>query len=108
MADSPVERRSESRKIIDQFYSVEVSIDEIASVYRFKIWDMSSKGICVVVKKDSALIEHLKVGDILDMKYYTTDSARPGKFLRTKVIHIKKDEPRFAGHYLVGISVLED
>ncbi|MDY6879039.1 MAG: PilZ domain-containing protein [Desulfatiglans sp.] len=107
MADNPVERRSESRKIVDEYYSVEVSIEEIASVYRFKIWDMSSKGLCIVVKKDSALIGHLKVGDILDMKYYTTDSSRPGKFLRTKVVHITSDEPRFAGQYLVGISVLE-
>jgi hypothetical protein len=73
------------------------------------MWDISPKGICVLVKEDSDLLNHLKVGDILDLKYYTTDSSRPIEYLKTEIRHITKDEKgRFKGLYLVGLSILED
>ena len=102
-----MERRSEPRSIIDQYYSVEFSLSGCSFVYQFKIWNISSKGICVLVKEDSDLLNHLKVGDILNLKYYTTDSSRPIEFLKTEIKHITKDEQgRFKGVYLVGLSIL--
>ena len=51
---------------------------------------------------------YLNVGDILELKYYTTDSARPIEFLKTEIRHITRDETgRFKGLYLVGLSILE-
>jgi len=47
------EKRSEPRRIIDQYHSVEFSLRDCAFTYQFKIWDISSKGICVLVKEDS-------------------------------------------------------
>jgi len=108
MADNPPERRSEPRSIIDRYYSVEFSIRDSAYVYQFKIWDISPKGICVLVKEDSDLLNHLKVGDILDLKYYTTDSSKPTEYLKTEIKHITKDDTgRFKELYLVGLSILE-
>ena len=108
MADKPTERRSEPRSIIDRYYSVEFSIRDSAYVYQFKIWDISPKGICVLVKEDSDLLNHLKVGDILDLKYYTTDSSKPTEYLKTEIKHITKDDTgRFKELYLVGLSISE-
>ena len=104
-----MERRSEPRSIIDQYYSVEFSLSGCSFVYQFKIWNISSKGICVLVKEDSDLLNHVKVGDILNLKYYPADSSQPGELLETEIKHITKDEQgRFKGVYLVGLSILEN
>ena len=61
------------------------------------------------MKEDSDLLNHLKVGDILNLKYYTTDSSKPIEFLKTEIKHITKDEQgRFKGVYLVGLAILEN
>jgi hypothetical protein len=104
-----MERRSEPRSMIDRYYSVEFSLSGCSFVYQFKIWNISSKGICVLVKEGSDLLDHVKVGDILNLKYYTTDSSKPIEFLKTEIKHITKDEQgRFKGVYLVGLAILEN
>lgn len=109
MKESFQERRSEVRSIIDRYYSVEFSISECAYVYQFKIWDISPKGICVLVKEDSDLLNHLQVGDVLRLKYYTADASKSIEHLKTEIRHITRDEQgRFKGLYLVGLSILED
>ncbi len=108
MTNDLIERRSEPRRIIDQYYSVEFSLPDCAFVYQFKIWDMSSKGICVLVKEDSDLLNHMKVGDVLNLKYYTTEASKSAEFFKTEIKHITRDERgRFKGVYLVGLSILE-
>ena len=107
MAKQFKERRSEPRSIIDQYYSVEFSIRDCPFTYQFKIWDISRKGICVLVKEDSDLMNYLKVADILNLKYYTTDASKPIEFLKTEIRHITKYETgRFKGLFLVGLSIL--
>ena len=107
MTERSVEKRSEPRKIVDKYYSVELLIGDDSFVYQFKIWNISTKGICLVMRQDSEVLKHLNVGDIVNMKYYTTDSKKPGKYLKTQIRHITKDEGRFKGHCLVGLLVLE-
>ena len=103
-----VERRCEPRTKADQYYSVEFSVPGATYAYQFRIWDLSSEGICVVVKNDSDLLKHLKVGEVLNMKYYTTDSSSQTEYLKTQIKHITKDEQgRFKGHTLVGLLILE-
>jgi hypothetical protein len=107
MPDEFVEKRSEPRKIVDKFYSVEFALKGIDFVYQFKIWNMSAKGMCVLIKEDSDVLKHLKAGDIVDMKYYSSDSLAPTEHLQTEIRHITKDdEGRFKGHCLVGLSIL--
>ena len=109
MAEDIHERRSEPRSIIDRFYSVEFLLSGCSFVYQFKIWNISTKGICVLVKEDSDLLNYVKVGDVLNLRYSPADSSRPSKLLRTEIKHISRDEQgRFKGVYLVGLSILED
>ncbi len=108
MTEKAVEKRSEPRKIEDKYYSVEFSLPDLDFSYQFKIWNMSSKGVCVVVKEDSDLLNHVKVGQILDLKYSTTDASHPVENQKTEIKHISKDEEgRFKGLYLIGLSILE-
>jgi hypothetical protein len=107
--DKIAQRGFEPRKQMDQYPSVEFSISGCTFVYQFKIWDTSLKEKCVLVKEDSDLLNHLKAGDILNLKYYTTDSSSPIKYLKTEIRHIRKgDKGGFKGLYLVGLSILEN
>jgi hypothetical protein len=63
----------------------------------------------VLVKEDSNLLNYLKVGDILNLKYYTTDLSSPIEYLKTQIRNIRKgDKGRFKGLYLVGLSIVEN
>lgn len=103
-----LERRSEPRKQVDQYYSVEFSTNGVDPTYQFKIWNIPSTSMGVLVREDSDILPRLKVGDTLNMKYYSTDSVYPSDYLQTAITHItKNDQGRFRGHYLVGLEILE-
>lgn len=109
MANTLHEKRSEPRNTIDTYYSVEFLVSDCSFVYQYKIWNISEKGICVLVKEDSDLLNHVKVGDVLNLRYYPSDLSRPSELLRTEIKHITRDEQmRFKGVYLVGLSILEN
>ncbi len=101
------EKRSELRTVLNKFYSVEFQLKGTGNLYQFKIRNISSKGLGILVKEDSAILQHLKVSDILGMKYYPHEVSNPAEFLKTQVIHIskKKEEP-FKGHFLIGLSII--
>ena len=103
-----MEKRAHPRTIIDRYYSVEFDISGTENAYQFKIWDISEKGLCILVKEGSELIQHLKVGTRLNMKYYKIDSSNTADYIKTEIRHITKDENgRFRGHYLVGLYIIE-
>jgi len=106
MEDNSMERRSEPGNIINQYYSVEFSLKKSIFLYQFKIRNISPEGICVLVREDSDLLNYIKAGDILDLKYYKTDSSQSAE-LKTEIRHItENDTRRFKGLYLVGLSIL--
>ena len=101
------ERRVEPRERVDQYFSVEFIVGGTETIYQFRIWDLSVQGMCVLVKRDSELLMHLKVGQIWNMKYYRDNASKPADYLSTEIRHITKDESgRFKDHYLVGLSIL--
>lgn len=101
-------KRRDPRKVIDEFHSVEFSARNIDVSHHFKIWNLSSRGICVLVKEGASILKHMKVGDILDMKYYKPDSPEPSDYIKTEIRHITREgQGPFRGHYLVGLSLLE-
>jgi hypothetical protein len=111
MSENFIERRSEPRDYIDEYYSVEFSIRENPYTYQFKIWNLSAKGMCVLVRKDSGILDHLKVGDILNMKYYKADSnpkhiSKPSTgYVKTQIRHITERDQK---HCFVGLLILEN
>ena len=94
-------------KSVDQYYSVEFSFIGLGVIYQFKIWKTVSTVMSVLIKEDSAILPWLRVGDILNMKYYSTDMFDPSENLNTEIRFIsKQDQGRLKGHYLVGIEIL--
>lgn len=106
--NSSPDRRPESRTILDRYYSVEFQLQDTGNVYQFKLRDMSSKGLGILVNKDSAVLKHLKVGDTLDMKYIPPESAGLSESLKTQIAHItQKDNEPFKGHFVIGLLITE-
>jgi predicted proteasome-type protease len=91
----------------EQYYSVEFSVSGSPFVYQFKIWNISLHEKCVLVKEDSDFLNHLKAGDVLDLKYYSANISHPFEYLKTEIKHIGKDDRgRFKGLYLVRLSIV--
>jgi hypothetical protein len=103
------ERRAEPRVETDKYYSVELTAPGTEYVYQFKTWNLSERGLCILVKNDSDLLKRLTVGSVLKMQYYPVDVMRKKLCLKTEIKHItKQEEGRFAGHTLVGLLILEE
>ena len=106
--DNREEKRSELRKVLDRYYSVEFKLKETGSLYHFKLRDLSSDGLGILVNEDSAVLEHLTVNEILKMKYYPPEASSSAEFLETKIKHItKKEQGSFKGHFLIGLLIIE-
>ncbi|RZB30750.1 MAG: hypothetical protein SRB1_03030 [Desulfobacteraceae bacterium Eth-SRB1] len=100
------QKRSEPRTKIDEFYRVEISKTGLDYAYQFKIWNMSRHGVCILVKENSDILNHLEVGDILNMKYFKDGLSNQEEFLKTEIRHITKDDQGlFKEHYFVGLSI---
>ena len=101
-------RRSEDRTLIDQYYSVQFSKQELDAVYQFKLRNISGKGMCILVREDSNVMKHLQVGDILDMQFYPSEKSDSIEHSKIEIKYITKDDlEKFKGHYLVGLAKLE-
>ena len=105
--DNFTEIRSESRTILDKYYSVQFSLSKMDPAYLFKLRDISNNGLCILVKQDSTVFRQLKEGDILDMEYNPTESSGPTKLLKTKITS-KNCYDRFKGHSLVELSIIDN
>ena len=101
------ERRSEPRSAADKYYSVQFSTKSLPSFYQFKLWNISSSGLCILVKEDSEILPHLNINDVIEMTYYLKEGQGANETLQTEIKHITKNEDgRFRGHFLVGLSIV--
>lgn len=92
----------------NNFYSVEFSPRDLFYSYRFRIHDISVNSIEIIIKGDSDLIDHLKKGDILDVRCYPQNLSVNPLLLKCEVIKISKEETgRFKGHCRVTFCILK-
>jgi hypothetical protein len=106
--ENNIEKRKEERTEV-AMSSVEFSVNTLELVYQFKIVETSATGMSFIIKEGSAVLEHMKEGMILDMKYYPEGVREMPKFHKTKIMHITKSETsRYRGHYLVGIMLVNE
>jgi hypothetical protein len=108
---SPTEKRTEPRIEAGQFHSVEINPGIPLPIYQFNLRDVSDSGVCILVKADSPILEHLNVGQVLDLKYYAMDESKSNivRQLKTKIRHITKGTPgHYNGHCLVGVAILNE
>jgi hypothetical protein len=96
-----------SRTILDKYYSVQFSLNKMDPTYLFKLRDISSNGLCILVKRDSTVFRRLNEGDIFDMEYNPTESSGPTKLLKTQITS-KNCYDRFKGHSLVELTIIDN
>ncbi len=93
----------------EDYYSAEFGVDGLDVSYQFKIWEKAPKAVSVLVKENSGILQILKVGALLNVKYYSSNSAYPSDWQKTAVRHIIwNDQGRLRGHYLVGLEIVEN
>jgi hypothetical protein len=102
------EKRSEPRSPVEAFYSVEIKLVDLDLIYQFRLRNLSPKGACFLVKEGSEILQHLKVHQILDMTFYSTDKRNRSEIFRTQIEHVTGPEQGgIRGHYQVGLSLLQ-
>jgi hypothetical protein len=107
--DKPAEsQRTEARITAEEYESVEFKISKSNVLQRFKLLDVSEKGLCFVAHEDSVVIKELMVGDILNMKYYPADASKGAEYLTTEIRHVTKtDKEGYEGQSLVGLIIFD-
>ena len=106
--DSILEKRSQPRSDADAIHSVEINLKGSVPIYQFKLRDVSVDGACILVKEDSPILDHIKVGQVMDMRYYYGDRSNPSNVFKTEIRRIAKPQEKgVTGHYQVGVAILE-
>jgi hypothetical protein len=101
-------KRSEPRKVLTDYYSVEFAVSRELPIHQFRVRDMSPWGLGILVNETSAALKHLNEGDVLEMKYNPVNASGSAEHLKTRIEHITRlDQGPFKGHYLVGLLILE-
>lgn len=101
-----LERNYHSLKKADDFYRVEIKLSKFDFIYQFKLRELNGNEACFLIKEDSAIFNKLKVGNVLEMKYWTAGKTKTIKFAKAKVKNItKQNQEPLNGHYLVYLSI---
>jgi hypothetical protein len=108
-ADEKIETISDPCLMMDRYSSVEIAVNSSEPVYMFKIRNSPFAGIAILVKEDSVVLKHLKVGDKLNLKYNPAVASDLPEYRTTEIRHItKENNGRSNGHYLVDFAVSEN
>ena len=106
-AENPVEKRAEPITTLEKMRSVELKLPNLP-IYVFRVKDNSPNGICVLVKADSDILNHIQEGQILNLKYHTEDKTNLSEIFPSEIKHITKmDKGPYKDHQLVGLMILE-
>ena len=93
----------------NHFHSVEFHVHGLKLLYQSRIWSSGSEPMFTLVKEDSDILKSIHVGDIVNMKFYSSDRYCPPRDLETKIKYITKDtRGRFKGHFLVGLTIISN
>jgi len=74
-------------------------------LYQFKLTSIDLEPMVAVVKEGSRVLECLKAGDIVPVKYYSSNRPAPAESKNTRIKYISKHcSQRFRGHYMIGLE----
>ncbi len=101
-----MEKRSSKRALPTGFHGAEIKLTGVP-LYQFKLKDISDHGASILIKENSAMINHLEVGQHLQIKFHANSHPDLNGYFESKIAHItKNEEGRYKGHYLVGVQIL--
>lgn len=108
IASNRFENKYRHLRKTDGHLRAEITISRNDLGYQFKLQEIDDHQGCFFVNENSAVLNILDVGTVLDMKYWTAEKIRLVKYVRAQIKNItrQKHEP-FKGHYKVGLSILQ-
>jgi Flp pilus assembly protein TadD len=106
--DNLFEKKCLSRKDGDNFCIAEIDLSKTDLIYQLRLRGLNGNKASFLIKEDSSIFEKLKVGNILEMKYWISGKTKTTKFTRAKVKSItKRNQEPFKDHHLVVLSLSE-
>ena len=101
------ERRAHDRTLPDRFYSVEFLLKATGNVHQFKLRDISSHGLAILLREDSEVLQFLEVGQELDMQYNPPRGVEPAEVFKTRIRHItSKAQGAPDRHVVIGLEII--
>jgi hypothetical protein len=101
------EKRSEPRSTKLRDYRVEIKLVG-EPIYQFKVTDVSTKGAGLLINDNSAFLNMIEIGQILDLNFISPQGLKPTGMYKVEIRHITKmNKGRYNGHRLVVILILE-
>ena len=91
----------------EHFHSVEFVVQSPHPIYQFKLWRSECNQVFLLIKDNSTLLRHLKVGNILPMTYHCCEAAMQTEVCNTQIENIvNEQEGRFRGHHRVELAIV--
>jgi hypothetical protein len=105
--ENHTDRRAEIREALEKMKSLELKLPNLP-IYVFRVKDTSPNGICFLVKGDSDILNHIQVGQILNVRYHEEDITKPSEVFTSEIKHITKiDKGPYRNYQIVGLIILE-
>ena len=92
----------------DECYTVELLLDGAHAVRQYKVWHKGTTYMCVLLEETSDVLNWVRVGDRMNIRYFDTDQTVASEYLETEVRKVKKgNQGRLKGQYLLDLEIRE-
>jgi hypothetical protein len=99
---------SKSALQADECYTVELLFEGAHAVRQYKVWHKGTTYMCVLLEETSDILNRLRVGDRMNIRYFDTDQTVAPEYLQTEVRNVKKGyQGRLKGQYLLDLEIRE-
>jgi len=108
VASNPVENKYQLLRKTDSHLRAEIKIGRDDLGFQFKLREIDENQGCFFINENSAVLQILDVGSVLDMKYWTAGRRRTIKYVRAEIRNIdRQSQQPFKGYYKVGLAILK-
>lgn len=108
VASNPVENKYQLLRKTDSHLRAEIKIGRDDLGFQFKLREIDENQGCFFINENSAVLQILDVGSVLDMKYWTAGKRRTIKYVRAEIRNIdRQSQQPFKGYYKVGLAILK-
>jgi len=77
-------------------------------IYQFRVINVSTKGAGILIQDDSAFLNMIEVGQIVDANFISSEGSNPSGMYTAEIKHITKTyKTKRQGQRLIGISMLK-
>jgi hypothetical protein len=105
---NPLRKRAEPRSANLKNYRIEIKLVG-EPIYQFRVINVSTKGAGILIKDNSAFLDMIEVGQIVDVNFISPESSNPSGMYTAEIKHITKTyKNERQGQQLVGLSILKN